>query len=74
MKRLEGKVGIITGAVRGIGRATAERFSTEGASSFGVRAESMPNVAANFWSQSSDAGQPTAASMARRPCLSSASR
>ena len=32
MKRLEGKVGIITGAVRGIGRATAERFSTEGAS------------------------------------------
>jgi NAD(P)-dependent dehydrogenase (short-subunit alcohol dehydrogenase family) len=32
MKRLEGKVGIITGAVRGIGRATAERFSAEGAS------------------------------------------
>lgn len=32
MKRLEGKVGIITGAVRVIGRATAERFSTEGAS------------------------------------------
>ena len=32
MKRLKGKVGIITGAVRGIGRATAERFSTEGAS------------------------------------------
>ena len=32
MKRLEGKVGIITGAVRGIGRATAERFTAEGAS------------------------------------------
>lgn len=32
MKRLEGKIGIITGAVRGIGRATAERFSAEGAS------------------------------------------
>ena len=32
MKRLEGKVGIITGAVRGIGRATGERFSAEGAS------------------------------------------
>ena len=49
-------------------------FSTDGASSFGVKAESMPNVSASFWSQSSDAGQPTAASMARRPCLSSASR
>ena len=32
MGRLEGKVGIITGAVRGIGRATTERFSAEGAS------------------------------------------
>lgn len=32
MKRLEGKIGIITGAVRGIGRATAERFCDEGAS------------------------------------------
>jgi len=31
MSRLEGKVGIITGAVRGIGRATAERFCAEGA-------------------------------------------
>ena len=32
MSRLERKVGIITGAVRGIGRATAERFCAEGAS------------------------------------------
>ena len=41
-------------------------FSTEGASSFGVKAESMPNVSANFLSQSSDAGQPTAAAPPRR--------
>ena len=32
MSRLGRKVGIITGAVRGIGRATAERFCAEGAS------------------------------------------
>ena len=32
MKRLQGKVGIITGAVWGLGRAPAERFCEEGAS------------------------------------------
>jgi NAD(P)-dependent dehydrogenase (short-subunit alcohol dehydrogenase family) len=36
MRRFEGKVALITGAAAGIGRATAERFASEGASLFVV--------------------------------------
>ena len=31
MKRLEGKVAIVTGGAKGLGQAMAERFSAEGA-------------------------------------------
>ena len=47
MKRLEGKVALITGAAAGIGRATAERFAQEGASLHlvDVQAEALAETA-----------------------------
>ena len=36
MKRLQGRVAVITGVASGIGLATAERFAAEGASIAGI--------------------------------------
>jgi NAD(P)-dependent dehydrogenase (short-subunit alcohol dehydrogenase family) len=57
MRRFEGKVGLVTGAASGIGRATAERLATEGAGVFcaDIQAKPLEDLARTLRERGTDA-------------------
>jgi NAD(P)-dependent dehydrogenase (short-subunit alcohol dehydrogenase family) len=57
MRRFEGKVGLVTGAASGIGRATAERLSAEGAGVFcaDIQAKPLEDLAETLRERGADA-------------------